>query len=82
MPTTAEPIRTCNFDQVMTRVTETFPGYRNGEWSQLEKSIFNGLLANVIQRHGPATITVETLESLRDDMADVIRQYHTWQSGP
>jgi uncharacterized protein (DUF2267 family) len=80
MTTTTEPGSTCNFDQFMARVAETFPAYRNGEWSSLERGIFNGLLANVVQRLGTGAVTTEVLERVRDDMKDVARQYRVWQS--
>jgi hypothetical protein len=80
MTTTAEPGTEYNFDQFMTRVAEMFPAYRNGEWSPLERGIFNGLLANVVQRLGTAAVTTEVLEKVRDDMMDVARQYRVWQS--
>lgn len=80
MITVSEPGET-SIDQFMARVAEKFPAYRNGEWSQLERGIFNGLLANVVQRLGTAAVTPEMLERVRDDMADVARQYRIWQSG-
>ena len=80
MTTTIEPGGGCNFNQFMTRVTEAFPAYRNGEWSPLERGVFNGLLANVVQRLGTEAVTPEMLEKIRNDMADVIRQYRSWQS--
>lgn len=71
---------TSGFDQFMARVAEQFPAYRNGEWSPLERGIFNGLLANAVQRLGTAAVTSELLDRLRDDMADVARQCRLWQS--
>lgn len=81
MTTVSERAETTNgFDQFMTRVAERFPAYRNGEWSALERGIFNGLLANAVQRLGAAAVTSELLDRLRDDMADVARQCQAWQS--
>lgn len=80
MTPTTEPGIECSFEQFMTRVAEAFPAYHNGEWSPLERSIFNGLLANVVQRFGTAAITPEVLEKIRNDMTDVVRQYRVWQS--
>jgi hypothetical protein len=77
----AETAKTARMDQLMTQVAETLPAYRNGEWSALERGVFNGLLANTIQRRGAAAVTPDVIEGLQRDMADVIRQYTTWQPG-
>jgi hypothetical protein len=81
MLTHTEPAQTARIDRLMTKVAEAYPAYRSGEWSPLERGIFNGLLANLIQRHGAAAVTQEALEGIREDMADVIRQYTTWRPG-
>jgi hypothetical protein len=80
MTTPIESGVTGTFDQFMAQVAEKFPAYRNGEWSPLERGIFNGLLANVVQRHGTAAVTSEVLEKVRDDMSDVASQYRAWQT--
>lgn len=73
MTTAAESGDRTDFDQFMARVSETFPEYRNGAWTSLERRIFNGLLANVVQRLGTTAVTTEILQKVRDDMKDVAR---------
>jgi hypothetical protein len=77
----AKEAETCHFHQFMAQVAARFPGYASGEWSPLERGIFNGLLANVIQRLGAAAVTAEMLDKVHDDMVDVVRQYSRWQTG-
>ena len=62
------------------RIAEIFPAYATGDWSPLEKGVFNGLLANLIQRNGAAAITREALENVHRDMVDVVGKYRAWQA--
>jgi hypothetical protein len=79
LPKPIRPDSTGSFEQLMMRVAETLPAYRNGQWSPLEKQVFHGLLANAIQRRGSDAVTSEVLESIRGDVADVINQFRQWQ---
>ena len=81
MQTHAETAKTTHMDHLMTRLAETLPAYRNGEWSPLQRGVFNGLLANAIQRQGAAAMTPDVLIGIQKDMVDVIRHYTTWRPG-
>jgi hypothetical protein len=81
MLTPIEPGDAVHLEHFMMRVVEAFPEYCSGEWSPLERGVFNGLLTNAVRRHGSEAVTGEVLDSIRVDMAHVIRQYTSWQSG-
>jgi hypothetical protein len=76
----AATIKTAGMDHPITQVAEILPAYRSGEWSPLERGVFNQLLANTIRRGGAATVTSEVLNIVQKDMLAVVRQYTTWQS--
>jgi hypothetical protein len=80
MHTPAEAIKAARMDHLMTLVAKTLPAYRSGEWSPLERGVFNGLLANAIQRGGAEAVTSDVLETVQKEMLAVVRQYTARQS--
>ena len=81
MPADHLPDRNREIPSFNIRIAEVFPPYASGDWSPLEKGVFNGLLANLIQRRGSAAVTREALERVHQDMVDVVEKYRAWQTG-
>jgi hypothetical protein len=80
MPIDIKPGDTSKIAPCLAQVAEMFPAYRNGEWSPLERGVFNGLLANLIQRKGVTAVTRDVLDGIRRDTLDVVAQYGGWQT--
>ena len=80
METPTEIIKTARMDHPINQIAGMLPAYRSGEWSPLERGVFNQLLANAIRRGDAATVTTEFLDIVHKDMLAVVRQYTSWQS--
>jgi hypothetical protein len=81
MQSPIEPTKVARLDHLMTLVADTLPAYRSGEWSLLERGVFNSLLATAIQRRGAAAVTPDVLEAIQKEMAVVVCQYSSAWNG-
>ena len=60
-------------DQFLLRAARVFPLHQAQEWSRLERAVFNTLMARQVHSRGYAAISDEMLQSMRDNMQELVR---------
>lgn len=60
-------------DQFVLRASRFFPPEQAASWSRLQRAIFNGLLSELIYRHGYDAISDDMLLHARAEMEKLVR---------
>jgi hypothetical protein len=62
-------------EQFLLRASGTFPIERVGNWSRIERAVFNQLMARLIHQKSYNAISDAMLQQCRDEMANVVSRY-------